>query len=261
MDAYGLLRLQIEWGADEALEDAAVDRLRAPAPSRNPPAAAPPAIPPNGLAPAVSAQAGAAAGSAADRATAAAAQAHALEALKAAIAAFDGCGLRDTATHLVFAAGDPGARVLLIGDPPNADDDRSGTPFAGTDGQWLDTMLAGVGLDRGRLLLTPLLPWRPPGERPATAAEVTACLPFLHRLIALTRPRCLVLAGAQAVRAMLGARPRMQGGTRKVECTIPGIEGTLEGLLLPFPASALRQPAAKREAWACLRRIRRILDA
>lgn len=251
MDAYGLLRLQIEWGADEALDDAPVERLRAPRPVD--PGVRPTALATPQVAPAV-------VGSPAERALTAANQAGSLEALQAAIAAFDGCALRDTATNLVFAAGDPAAAVLLIGDPPQADEDRSGTPFAGKDGQLLDTLLASAGLDRGRLLLTPLLPWRPPGGRPATTSEVAMCLPFLHRLIALTRPRCLVLAGPQAVRALVGTKPRVQAGLRKADCAVPGLEATLESLLLPFPAAALRQPAARKEAWATLRRMRRVVE-
>lgn len=252
MDAYGLLRLQIEWGADEALEDAPVDRLRAARPAAAPVARAPASAP---AAPAVVAPA-------AERARIAAEAVDSLDDLRTAIAAFDGCPLRDTATNLVFAAGDPEAPILVIGDPPNADEDRAGTPFAGTDGQFLDMLLGSAGLQRGMLLLTPLLPWRPPGGRPATAAEVSACLPFLHRLIALVRPACLVLTGPQAVRAMIGTRPRggAQGGPRKVACPIPGLADPIEALLLPFPAAALRQPASRREAWAALRRMRRVVD-
>lgn len=261
MDAYGLLRLQMEWGADEALDEAPVDRLRAARPAAAPlvrapaaPMAAPMAAP---VAPPVVAPA-------AERARIAAEAADSLDDLRTAVAAFDGCPLRDTATNLVFATGGPSSPILVIGDPPNADEDRSGTPFAGTDGQFLDMLLGSAGMQRGLLLLTPLLPWRPPGGRPATAAEVAACLPFLHRLIVLAQPARLVLTGPQAVRAMIGTRPRAasaaQGGIRKIACPVPGLAEPIEALLLPFPAAALRQPAARREAWAALRRMRRVVD-
>lgn len=250
MDDIGLLRLQMEWGADEALDDLPLDRLTpVPRPrevARLAPTAAPIA---------------AVASPPADRALAAAGQAASLDALREAVAAFDGCPLRDTATNLVFASGDMTARAVLIGDPPNADDDRSGQAFAGVDGQLLDQMLASAGLTRAAFLLTPLLPWRPPGGRPANAAEVTVCLPFLHRLIALAGPRLLVIAGAQAVRALIGGRPRVQGATRGAECRIPGLATPVEAILLPFPATALRTAAARKEAWAGLRRVRRIMDA
>ena len=144
----------------------------------------------------------------AERAAAAAGQARTLEDLRAALAAFDGCALRDTAANLVFAAGDPDAGLLLIGEPPGEAEDRSGTPFAGPDGLLLDRMLASIGLARDALLLTPLIPWRPPGGRPPNPGEIAVCLPFLHRLIALAAPRRVVLAGALAARTLLGPTRR-----------------------------------------------------
>src|SRR5450759_420591 len=155
MDAVGLLRLQMEWGADEALDETPVDRLRpvgrAPAPARPPPAREQPAP--------------TATGTPVERAIRAAAQAESLAGLRAAIAGFEGCPLRDMATNMVFATGDPDAGLLLIGGAPAADEDRSGLPFSGREGALLDQMLAGVGLKREAMLLAPLIPWRPPGGR------------------------------------------------------------------------------------------------
>ena len=133
---------------------------------------------------------------------AAAAAAATLDDLRAAIAEFDGCALRDTASHLVFAEGDPSADLLLIGEPPGADEDRGGTPFAGLGGAYLDRMLASIGLERSQLMLAPLIPWRPPGDRPPSPTELAICLPFLHRLIALARA-----APHRAVRCPASARP------------------------------------------------------
>jgi DNA polymerase len=198
----------------------------------------------------------------AERALQSSATATTLEALRAAIADFDGCALRNTASHLVFADGDASAGLLLIGDAPGADDDRSGTPFAGPAGAYLDRMLASIGLDRGKLLLAPLIPWRPPGDRPPSAAELALCLPFLHRLIALVEPRRLVLVGALAARALLGqsgSRRRSRGIWQDV--AIPGLSETLPALPTFSPAELMRSPADRRAAWADLRLLRRTLDA
>ena len=277
MDALALLRLQIEWGADEALEDAPVDRLRArqgqggdrqrlplplraeaagqPQPSRgagvltsrSPPATA--RTPPTAAVP----------GTAAERAFAAASAARSVDDLRAALAAFDGCALRDTAANLVFAAGHPDATLMLIGDPPGEAEDRSGTPFAGPDGALLDRMLASVGLARDAMLLTPLIPWRPPGGRPPNAAEIAVCLPFLHRVIALVEPRRIVLASALAVRTLSGAT-RRRSGPAWIEMAIPGLPAPLPALAMPSPATVARTPGTRREAWAALRLLRRTLD-
>ena len=281
MDALTLLRLHIEWGADEALEDAPVDRLRPrpldgnaanrpplapraragaqtgsplPPAGRAGPAPGPPGnVPPGNVPP------GNVLASPALQAAAAAGQAQSLADLRAAIAAFEGCALRDTAASLVFAAGDPNASLLLIGDPPGEAEDRSGTPFAGPDGALLDRMLASIGLSRDSLLLTPLIPWRPPGGRPPNAGEIAVCLPFLHRLIMLSAPSRLVIAGALAARTLLGA-PRRRSAPAWIELTVPGASIPIPALALPGPAMIARTPAARRDAWAALRLLRRTLD-
>jgi DNA polymerase len=131
----------------------------------------------------------------AQRAQQAAAAATTLEELRLAVTEFDGCVLRDTASHTIFAAGDPGAGLVLIGEPPSADDDRSGMAFAGPAGEYLDRMLGAINLSRTQMLLAPLIPWRPPGDRPPSPTELAMCLPFLHRLIALAVPRRLLIMG------------------------------------------------------------------
>ncbi|MBN8930144.1 MAG: uracil-DNA glycosylase, partial [Rhodospirillales bacterium] len=191
MDALALLNLQIAWGADEALLEAPLDRFVAPASQpaalgrvASPETALAPGPSPMPASPAPTPGSGGARppaetprGSPAERALALALQAQDLPALRAAIDAFDGCALRQTASHTVFAEGDAAAGVLLIGDPPGAEEDRSGRPFAGAEGALLDRMLGSIGLRREALLLTPLIPWRPPGGRPPSAAELAICMP------------------------------------------------------------------------------------
>jgi len=262
MDALALLRLHIEWGADEALDDAPVDRLRAPG-KENGQGVAGGRGQGGGvsnLAPASAHTPAIAPGTAAERAASAAGQARSIDDLRAALAAFDGCALRDTAANLVFAAGDPDAALMLIGDPPGEAEDRSGTPFPGPDGALLDRMLASVGLARETLLLTPLIPWRPPGGRPPNAAEIAVCLPFLHRLIALTQPRRVVLAGALAVRTLRGAA-RRRAGPAWTEIAVPGASAPVSALVMPGPGLVSRTATSRREAWAALRLLRRTLDA
>lgn len=244
MDALALLRLQMEWGADEALEEAPIDRLRP---------VTMPQVSPRLLAPLAAPASVARSGN--DMTEAAAS----LEGLRAAIAAFDGCALRGTASNLVFADGNPDAGLLIVGEAPSAAEDRSGRAFDGPAGAYLERMLASVGLDRERALLTPLIPWRPPGGRPPTAAEIAACLPFLHRLIALTAPRRMVLLGTLAQRTLLGAAPRrrMRGW---LQATLPGRSGPLAALALPSPELLLAKPTGRREAWAELRLLRRTID-
>ena len=88
-----------------------------------------------------------------------------LEALRNALENLEGCSIRNTASNLVFCDGNPGARVMIVGEAPGRDEDRVGLPFVGAAGQLLDKMLASIGLDRSAVYITNLLPWRPPGNR------------------------------------------------------------------------------------------------
>lgn len=262
MNMLAALRLQIEWGADEALDDWPVNRMvsRAAAASAPAPVVAPvsaPSVPrPVVPAPAVLRPAPAL------RAQELADAAPSLAALRAALAAFDGCPLSTTATKLVFSDGNPDSGLMLVGEGPGAEEDRAGLPFVGPSGQLLDRMLASIGLDRSRYLITNLIPWRPPGNRNPTDAEIVVCLPFLLRHIALVRPRRLVLLGAVPTHAVLGTKggiTRMRG--RWVEARIPGLAAPVPTLPMLHPAYLLRNAGAKRDAWADLLALRRSIDA
>jgi uracil-DNA glycosylase family 4 len=247
-DDFALLRLQVEWGADEAIDADPIDRLR-PVEARSAPPQRAAAVPESPK------------GTPGERALAAAGQAQTLESLRAALADFDGCALRDTASNLVFAEGDPAATTLIIGEPPGREEDRSGHPFAGPEGQLLDQMLTTISLTRADLMLTPLLPWRPPGGRPPSPGEVAICQPFLNRLIVLLQPNLIVLFGGTAARVIL---PQPQSRRRSpqtwAEISIPGMSRILPALVLPGLSEMLKKPALKRDAWIGLRMLRRTID-
>ena len=252
MDDLTALRIQLEWGADEALEALPVNRLK-PAPAA---ARAVAAVSTASARRAIVVEPGQGGGSA----EALAAAATTLEALRAAIAGFTLCALRDTATSLVFAEGDPASGLMLIGDAPSADDDRAGRPFAGPAGDYLDRMLSSIGQHRAGLLLTPLIPWRPPGDRMPSPAELAACLPFLWRLIGLARPRRVMLLGPVAARCLLPGTPRRRSRGSWVAMTVPGVPSTIPALPISSPAALHQQPQLRREAWSDLRKLRRDLE-
>jgi uracil-DNA glycosylase len=260
--ALALLALQRDWGADEGLSEDPVDRF-ADRPSIAPLEAqpAPPAAEParselRASSALVSPATGAARGVARPAATQAAALAAActtLAALRAAIAGFEGCALRDTATSLVFSDGNPAARIMLVGEAPGAEEDRAGLPFVGASGQLLDRMLGSIGLDRTQVLITNILPWRPPGNRTPSETEVAVCLPFVLRHIALVAPAVLLVLGSVAVRAITGniqGIRRLRGQWQSL--VLPGLDRPIPALPTYHPAYLLRTPLAKREAWADL---------
>ena len=167
-----------------------------------------------------------------------------------ALAAFDGCALKKTATNLVFADGNPEARIMFVGEAPGADEDRAGKPFVGSSGQLLDRMLAWIGLDRSRFYITNIVFWRPPGNRTPTSDEVAACLPFVIRHIELVAPAILVSVGGPATETLL----RRGDGISKLhgrwfDYQSPGLERPVPTFPIFHPAFLLRAPAQKRAAW------------
>jgi uracil-DNA glycosylase len=259
-DLATLLAWQAAAGADEAISEAPVDRYKAAAGAPPPtkplaapaapiakPAAAKPAAPRVAAKPApASIPLTPAAVSARDLAGAA----KSLEELVEALAAFDGCALKKTATNLVFADGNPKARIMFVGEAPGADEDRAGKPFVGVSGQLLDRMLGWIGLNRTKFYITNIVFWRPPGNRPPTSDEVAACLPFVARHIELVAPAILVPVGGPATEALLRRGEGIsKSHGRWYDYQTPGLGEPIPAMPMFHPAFLLRSPAQKRAAW------------
>ncbi|MGZ3308459.1 MAG: uracil-DNA glycosylase [Xanthobacteraceae bacterium] len=181
-----------------------------------------------------------------------------LQELRAILDRFEGCALRTTATQLVFADGNPQARVMFVGEAPGRDEDLEGLPFVGRSGKLLDRMLAAIGLDRTSVYIANIVPWRPPGNRTPTPQESAICLPFTLRQIELAGPDVLVCMGGPSAQTLLNVKDGIlktrgrwfayQAGTREIRAI-----ATLH------PAYLLRQPLQKRLAWRDFLAIKRAL--
>ncbi|WP_423416031.1 uracil-DNA glycosylase [Hyphomicrobium sp. B1] len=178
-----------------------------------------------------------------------------LEGLEAALQAFDGCGLKSTATKLCFYRGAPQADIMFIGEAPGRDEDLAGKPFVGRAGQLLDKMLAAIGLSEGDVHITNIVYWRPPGNRTPTPQEALSCRPFLERQIELVAPKMLVAVGGAAAKEVIGATEgimRLRGKWREVKVG----ERKIPAIATLHPAYLLRTPAAKQLAWMDLLQIK-----
>ena len=174
--------------------------------------------------------------------------AQSLDALGAALAAFDGCTLKATASNLCFYRGAPHARLMLIGEAPGRDEDIEGKPFVGRAGQLLDKMLRAIGLSESDVHITNVVYWRPPGNRTPTPQEALACRPFLERQIELVKPDFIMALGGSAAKEVLGVTEgimRLRGKWRDI--TIGSQTWPVIATL--HPAYLLRTPAAKQLAW------------
>lgn len=188
----------------------------------------------------------------------AAASATSLDALRDLLERFEGCALRLTAKRLVFADGNPQARVMFVGEAPGREEDIAGLPFVGRSGQLLDSMMAAIGLDRTTAYIANIIPWRPPGNRTPTPQESQICLPFIKRQIELADPDILVCLGGPSAAALLGLTEgiRRSRGRWRVYHT-----GTREirAIATFHPAYLLRTPLEKRFAWRDFQAIRAAL--
>ncbi len=244
--ALAALAWQVDLGADEAILDAPLDRyaLEAkPALAKAAPATASPVAQPSDDVDVVGI------------ARAAAAASGDLDALRAALGAYEHCDLKRGARTLVFSDGTASADVMIVGEAPGREEDREGRPFVGRAGQLLDKMLQAIGLSRAdSVYITNVLPWRPPQNRDPKPEEIAMMQPFLARHIDLAAPKVLIVMGNISCQALLGKRgiTRLRGTWETVQ-DIPAMP-------MFHPAYLLRQPAAKREAWADLLQVRARLD-
>jgi len=183
-----------------------------------------------------------------------------LDDLRTMLAKFEGCALRTTAKQLVFADGNPQARVMFVGEAPGREEDLEGLPFVGRSGKLLDLMMAAIGLDRTSAYIANIIPWRPPGNRTPTPQESQICLPFILRQIELANPDILVCLGGPASQTLLGVKEgikRTRGrwfnfhtGTREIRA-----------IATFHPAYLLRSPLEKRFAWRDFLAVKKALKA
>ena len=179
--------------------------------------------------------------------------------LKKEIEDFDGCSLKNTATNIVFSDGNSNANVMVIGEAPGEEEDRTGKPFKGQAGILLDKMLNAIGQNRDNTYITNIIFWRPPGNRNPTEEEINICLPFVFKHIEIIKPKVLILAGAIAAKAILNENKgiiQLRGNWHSLNIANKNIKA----MPIYHPAFLLRQPSRKREAWEDLKKIKKEID-
>lgn len=186
-----------------------------------------------------------------------------LEALKLAVESFEGCSLKKTATNTVFSDGNSKAEVMVIGEAPGANEDIKGIPFCGESGQLLDKIFASIGLSRKEnLYITNTVFWRPPGNRKPTEQELSMCLPFLEKHIALINPKLIVIVGSVALQALFNdALSISKQRQKKFVYKNPYLNREITAIATFHPSYLLRQPSQKRFAWQDMLFIRQILTS
>lgn len=162
----------------------------------------------------------------------------------------EGVSLSRTASHRLKPHYVDHAPFMIVGDVPDADEDRSGRLFAGKAGELLECVLASVGLHREQLSIVPSIPWRPPGGQRVAARDVTACLPILQRSIALGSPARLVTMGTTPMQMVLNTSERLSRVRgRWTEVRVPGLEKPLPVFPMLHPLQLMGAPLLRRHVW------------
>jgi DNA polymerase len=168
------------------------------------------------------------------------------------------CSLKYMAQHMVFSDGLGSERILMIGEAPGSEEDKQGKPFVGASGQLLNKILKALNWTRDHVRIINVCLWRPPFNRPPTSEEIALCFPILVRQIQLFQPRCLVLLGATAYKAVTGLNTPMHEVRGKwFSWPLPSKEDSLETKTLEtipaytvfHPSYLLRSPRQKKIAW------------
>ena len=177
------------------------------------------------------------------------------DALQAAVARCAACDLHATRTQTVFGTGNRNADWMIVGEAPGADEDRQGEPFVGRAGQLLNNMLRAIGLQREQVYIANVIKCRPPNNRNPHVDEISQCLGYLQRQIALVKPRLILVVGRVAAHGLL-----------KVDTPL----GKLRGQVYRFcdtpvvvtyhPAYLLRTPRDKAKSWDDLRFAHRVAE-
>ena len=185
-----------------------------------------------------------------------------LEDLKQIVTSYNGCKLKEFASNIVFADGNPNSEIMLIGEAPGATEDKLGIPFCGESGKLLDSMLRSINVSRStNCYITNTIFWRPPANRVPSAEEIELCKPFVEKHIALISPKLIVMVGNTAATSLLG--PNI--GITKIRqeyfsYSNQYLETPILCTAIFHPAYLLRQPMQKKTSWYDLIKIKTFID-
>ena len=160
------------------------------------------------------------------------------------------CRLAGTRTNVVFGVGDPNADLMFIGEAPGRDEDEKGEPFVGRAGQLLTDIIKAMKLTREQVYIANVIKCRPPENRNPEADELDACRPFIRRQVELIKPRVIVTLGRFGLQS-LTEKSYGISAVRGQWLDYNGIK------LMPtyHPAYLLRNPAAKKDVWADMKKV------
>jgi uracil-DNA glycosylase family 4 len=171
------------------------------------------------------------------------------------IHACQACELGRQRTNAVPGEGPADARLVVVGEGPGATEDETGRPFVGRAGELLTDILAAIDLPREQVFICNVVKCRPPSNRKPLPAEVEACVPYLHRQLAILQPAVILAMGGTAAETLLNTRQSL-GSLRNKVHEFRGIP-----LVVTYhPAALLRNPHWKKPTWDDVRIARQLVE-
>lgn len=171
------------------------------------------------------------------------------------------CPMKSSRHNVVFAEGEPGPKLVIVGEAPGSEEDLQGIPFVGKSGQLLTSMLDALSIVRREdCVILNVLKCRPPGNRNPEPAEIACCTHYLMRQLELLEPKVLFLMGRFASQALIGLEPgaalgRMRGRVHQAQVG----DRRIPAVATYHPSYLLRSPDQKAKAWEDLCLLRRTM--
>jgi DNA polymerase len=165
------------------------------------------------------------------------------------------CSLGETRTKFVFGEGNPNADLMLIGEAPGAEEDKSGIPFVGRAGKLLNDILKAIGFEREDVFIANILKCRPPNNRDPLPAEREVCKPYLYKQIDLIKPKIILCLGKISANVLLNNNDSLT----KMRGSVHDING-IKTMVTFHPAALLRNPNWKRPTWEDVQKVKKLYD-
>ena len=178
-----------------------------------------------------------------------------LEKLKKQINSIENCNLKDNSQNLILGDGNINSSIMLIGEAPGAEEDKTHTTFNGEVGELLNKMLLAIEIKRQNIYCSYAVNFRPPEDRKPTSQEIKRYSVFLKEHISIINPKIIILMGSSAMEAVTGINSKISSERGKWKEVI--LRNKTYPLIISFsPSYLIRFPENKKYSWEDLKKIK-----
>ena len=182
-----------------------------------------------------------------------------LKNLKNQINSIENCSLKDNSQNIVLGDGNINSPIMLIGEAPGIEEDKSGSTFKGEIGELLNKMLLAIGIKRQNIYCSYAINFRPPEDRKPTSLEIKRYSVFLKEHISIINPKIIILMGSSAMEAITGINTKISSERGKWKETI--LKNKTYPVMISYnPSYLIRFPENKKYSWEDLKKIKQKIN-